>query len=281
MMLYVPKHLPRSSPLIVVLHGATQSAEGYAAGAGWLALADRFGFAVLSPEQNQHNNAYLAFNWFEPVDMAREGGEAASIQQMVQTAVADHALDRKRIFITGLSAGGAMTAVMLATYPDVFAAGAVIAGLAYGAARNSFEAWAAMWWGTYRASSEWGDKVRAATSHNGQWPSISVWHGDDDRTVRLGAGHDLVTQWLNVHGLVSLPTEHTIAKRRSRHIWHSVGGKPLVELHKISGMAHGTPVSTMGRDGLGKSGNYLLEVGISSSREIIRSWNLDASRAGS
>ena len=123
MMLYVSVNLPPSSPLIVVFHGASQSAEGYAEGAGWLSLADRFGFAVLCPEQNKRNNACLAFNWFEPDDMAREGGEAASIRQMVETAVEEHTLDRTRIFITGLSAGGAMTAVMLATYPDIFAVG--------------------------------------------------------------------------------------------------------------------------------------------------------------
>ena len=103
------------------------------------------------------------------------------------------------------------------------------------------------------------------------------WHGDNDSTVRPGAGDDLVNQWLNVHGIVGLPTEQCIANRHSRQVWRSLGGKSLVELHKIAGMAHGTPVSTMGLDGFGKSGNYLLEVGISSSREIIRSWNLSPS----
>ena len=106
--------------------------------------------------------------------MAREGGEAASIRQMVKTAVEEHTLDRTRIFISGLSAGGAMTAVMLATYPDIFAAGAVIAGLTYGAARSPSEAWTAMFWAVIAHNNEWGDKVRAVTPNKGQWPSISV-----------------------------------------------------------------------------------------------------------
>ena len=277
-MLYVPQHLPPASPMIVVLHGATQNARRYAAGAGWLALADRFGFAVLCPEQDKKNNPCLAFNWFEPEDFAREGGEAASIRQMVETASAMHSLDHERIFITGLSAGGAMTSVMLATYPDVFRAGAIIAGLPYGVARGAFEAWSALYWGSYRTNREWGDQVRAAVSNDGQWPSIAVWHGEHDRTVRPGAGDDLVNQWLNVHGLDGSSFERRLTPQRSHHLWRSATGEPKVELHRIAGMAHGTPLSTKGRDGCGQSGDYLLEVGISSSREIARSWGLDATR---
>jgi len=276
MMLYVPQHLPCASPMVVVLHGASQNATRYATGAGWLALADRFGFAVLCPEQDKRNNACLAFNWFEPQDITRERGEAASIRQMVETAVALHALDVNRIFITGLSAGGAMAAVMLATYPEVFVAGAIIAGLAYGAAHSALEAWSAMYWGSYRANSDWGDKVRTAAFHRGKWPSIAVWHGEDDTTVRPGAGDDLVNQWLDVHGLDGYSVERRLSPLRSHHLWRSATGKPLVELHRIAGMAHGTPLSTKGREGLGESGDYLLDVGISSSREITQSWLLDA-----
>jgi poly(3-hydroxybutyrate) depolymerase len=176
----------------------------------------------------------------------------------------------------GLSAGGAMAAVMLATYPEVFVAGAIIAGLAYGAAHSALEAWSAMYWGSYRANSDWGDKVRTAAFHRGKWPSIAVWHGEVDTTVRPGAGDDLVNQWLNVHGLDGYSVERRLSPLRSHHLWRSATGKPLVELHRIAGMAHGTPLSTKGREGLGESGDYLLDVGISSSREIIQSWLLDA-----
>jgi poly(hydroxyalkanoate) depolymerase family esterase len=125
---YIPADLPRGAPLVVVLHGCGQSASEYNHGAGWSVLADRHGFALLFPEQQRSNNLYLAFNWFAAGHSRRNRGEARSIREMVEAIVITHGIDRRRIFITGLSAGGAMTSVMLATYPDVFAGGAIIAG---------------------------------------------------------------------------------------------------------------------------------------------------------
>jgi len=94
------------------------------------------GFALLLPEQQRTNNPNSCFNWFQSGDIERGHGEAASIRQMVATMVSDHGIDPARVFVTGLSAGGAMTPVMLATYPEVFAGGAIIGGLPYGAATN-------------------------------------------------------------------------------------------------------------------------------------------------
>src|SRR5665213_896580 len=134
MFLHAPKALPKKAPLVVILHGCTQDAAGYDAGSGWSQLADRAGFVVLAPEQTRENNTNGCFNWFQPGDTAHGEGEAASIRQMIECAVTTYDLDRKRIFITGLSAGGAMTAAKLGAYPEVFAGGAVIAGLAIGSA---------------------------------------------------------------------------------------------------------------------------------------------------
>jgi poly(hydroxyalkanoate) depolymerase family esterase len=110
--------------LVVVLHGCTQTAASYDFGAGWPTLADRHGFVLLLPEQQPANNAKNCFNWFLAGDIERGRGEAMSIRQMGEKMIVDHGIDRRRVFVTGLSAGGAMTSVMLATYPDVFAAGA-------------------------------------------------------------------------------------------------------------------------------------------------------------
>jgi poly(hydroxyalkanoate) depolymerase family esterase len=127
---YIPEGLPEQAPL-VVLHGCTQTAAGYDHGAGWSQFADRHRFARLYPEQQRANNANLRFNWFVPEDIGRDCGEALSIAQMVGTMIEIHGLDRRRVFITGLSAGGVMTLVMLATYPELFAGGRNRCGAAF------------------------------------------------------------------------------------------------------------------------------------------------------
>lgn len=120
---HLPADLSCGAPLVVVLHGCTQNAAGYDHHSGWSQLADEAGFALLYPEQQRANNPNLCFNWFLPTDTARDRGEVFSIRQMIETMVVNHGLDRKRVFVTGLSAGGAMAAAMLATYPEVFAGG--------------------------------------------------------------------------------------------------------------------------------------------------------------
>ena len=128
---YVPDGLPAGAPLVVAMHGCTQTASAYDDEPGWTALADRWKFAVVLPEQQTANNSSRCFNWFEPGDIARGQGEALSIKQMVDKTRADLGTDPARTFVTGLSAGGAMTSVMLATYPEVFAGGAVMAGIPF------------------------------------------------------------------------------------------------------------------------------------------------------
>ena len=115
---FVPDQKQPAPGLVVVLHGCGQSAAGYDLGAGWSTLAKHYGFALLMPEQQSSNNAQGCFNWFNPEDITRGSGEACSIRQMIARMVEDHQIDPLRIFVTGLSAGGAMTTVMLATYPN-------------------------------------------------------------------------------------------------------------------------------------------------------------------
>src|SRR6202048_5409445 len=121
MFTYHPPHVSAQSALVVVLHACTQTAASYDLGAGWSTLADRYGFALLLPEQQRSNNPNGCFNWFLPEDTRRGRGEALSIRQMIETFVMDKKIDRGRVFITGLSAGGAMTSVKLARYSEAVA----------------------------------------------------------------------------------------------------------------------------------------------------------------
>jgi poly(hydroxyalkanoate) depolymerase family esterase len=183
MLSYVPPGLPKGRPLVVALHGCTQTASVYDNGSGWSNLADRHGFAVLFPEQQRANNPNTCFNWFLASDARRNQGEALSIRQMIECLIQEYGVDRSRIFVVGLSAGGAMAAAMLAAYPDVFAGGAIIAGLPHGAATNVQEAFEAMAGRKSRSAEQWGDLVRAASPHAGPWPRLSVWHGSADAIV--------------------------------------------------------------------------------------------------
>lgn len=274
MLSFVPEGLSRRIPLVVVLHGCTQTAAGYDIGAGWSALARRYGFALLMPEQRRANNPNACFNWFVPEDIHRDHGEAGSIRQMVEHLAQRHDIDRARIFVTGLSAGGAMAAVMLATYPDVFAGGAVIAGLPYGVATSVRAALKEMRHPTHQSAHALGDLVRKASQHRGPWPKLSVWQGSADRTVHPGNADALIRQWLDLHGLPETPMAERKVDGFPHRVWWNTSGEPTVESYTITGMAHGTPLGLADDEPYGVAGPYLLDAGISSSRHIAEFFGL-------
>jgi poly(hydroxyalkanoate) depolymerase family esterase len=266
---YVPASLQPAAALVVVLHGCGQNAAGYDLGAGWSTLAKRYGFALLMPEQQPSNNAQGCFNWFNPEDTTRDRGEACSIRQMVARMLGDHQIAPGRVFVTGLSAGGAMTSVMLATYPEIFAGGAIIAGLPFGVATNMREALSGMFQSSARPASELGNLVREASHHKGPWPKISVWHGSADRTVNPGNADEIVKQWLDVHHLPSTPMSVGTVDGYPHQVWWNVDGETIVESYTITDMAHGTPLGLADNDErYGAQGAFLIEAGISSSYHI-------------
>jgi poly(hydroxyalkanoate) depolymerase family esterase len=266
---FVPDSLQQAPALVVVLHGCGQTAAGYDMGAGWSTLAEHYGFALLMPEQQRSNNAQGCFNWFSPEDTTRDHGEACSVRQMVARMIEDHGIDARRIFVTGLSAGGAMTSVMLATYPELFAAGAVIAGLPFGVATNVREALSGMFQSPSRPASELGDLVRNASEHKGPWPKLSVWHGSADRTVNPANANEIVKQWLDVHDLSIAPMSEGTVDGYPHQVWWNADGETIVESYTITDMAHGTPLGIADNDErYGAEGAFLIEAGISSSHHI-------------
>lgn len=275
MFAHIPEGLPPGRPLVLVLHGCQQDAESYDRAAGWASLAEERGFAVVYAQQRQANNPRLCFTWFRPSEVTRDRGELMSIRQMVACAAETTASDPERVFITGLSAGGAMAAAMLANYPEVFAGGAIIAGLPFGAARDATRAFDAMKEAPERSPREWSDLVRAVSPRIARKPAVSIWHGTADETVSFSNGLALVEQWRDLY---RLPKEAFVEKRlkgRRTRIWPAKDGKPLVTFHAIDDMGHGTPVLSGEGGGYAASAEpFMLEAGFSSTLEIAKEWGL-------
>jgi len=167
---------------------------------------------------------------------------------------------------------------MLATYPEVFAGGAIIAGLPYGCASNVQQAFEAMFVEQGHAGRALGDRVLAASRHRGPWPKISVWHGTNDPIVKSSNGEDIIRQWTNVHGLSDSPSYQELIGSHTRRIWSDENGEALIEAFSIHGMAHGVPLATTtGGERCGAAGAFFLDAGISSTHHIARFWRLHES----
>ncbi|MFF8816018.1 extracellular catalytic domain type 1 short-chain-length polyhydroxyalkanoate depolymerase [Streptomyces pactum] len=275
---YTPPGLPSGRPVVVVLHGCTQTAPDYGTRSGWLQLADRWGFSVVLPGQTTLNNLNRCFNWFLTGDITRGRGEAESIRQMADRQLADTGGDRSRVYVTGLSAGGGMTAVMTAAYPDRFAGGGVVAGLPYGCAQAAGSPYVCMYVGATQTPDQWGDRVRAAApaGYTGPWPRMTVVQGTADTTVRPVNMTDLVAQWTDVHGTDRTPDATDTVAGQPHHVYRNAGGTTVVDTYTINGMGHGQPVAPgTGPQQCGSTGPYLLDVGLCAAHWIGTGWGLD------
>ena len=198
--LYVPSSYSSSkaAPLVVMLHGCTQDADQFAAGTQMNALAEQEGFLVLYPQQSSARNQNKCWNFFETSNQSRGSGEPAIIVGMVDQVKGSYHIDDEQVFVTGLSAGGAMTAILGATYPDVFQAISVGSGLEYKAATSMMGAFTAM-------SSGGADPVNCgqaayqAMGSNARVVPTLIFHGSSDATVVPKNAEQLVTQWLTTN----------------------------------------------------------------------------------
>lgn len=283
MYVYRPASLPANPPVVVALHGCTQSAQVYADNSGLPRLADRDGFVLVLAETTSSNNASKCFNWFQATDNRRGQGEALSIRQMVSHAVSAYGADSGRVYVTGLSAGGAMTSVMLATYPDVFAAGAVVAGLPYDCTRDN-SPYTCMNPGVDLDASIWAQRVRDAyPSYDGPWPRTAIWYGDQDSTVVPRNAAELRDQWTAVRGLSQTPSRSSvIGPDSTRHDEYlAADGTVAVEVDAVPGIGHGTPVDPgSGDQQCGATGAPYFLGSICSSYWIARFFGLEGAGSG-
>lgn len=274
MRLYTPRRVPlEGAPLVVVLHGCGQDAAGFAQDSGWVDWAERSGVPLVLPGQRIANHRHGCFNWYRTADVTRGQGEAMSIRQMVRLASLRFGSDRKRVFIVGLSAGGAMAAAMLAAYPAVFAGGAVVAGMPVGAARTSPMALLRMSradpLGT-RLGLVAAARAAAPTRQGNTWPRISIWQPEGDQVVDPANAELLATQWGGLHGCDPAPIEDSHPTPGVRRRSWGKPGRPAVELWTLADLGHGFPIAA----GAGRVAPWVLRAPVGAVPRIAAFWGL-------
>jgi poly(hydroxyalkanoate) depolymerase family esterase len=235
-------------PLVVMLHGCTQSADDFAAGTRMNRLADEHGLLVVYPEQTVGANVSKCWNWFKAEDQVRDAGEPSLIAGIAQDVAARHGADRRRIFVAGLSAGAAMAVVLGETYPELFKAVGAHSGLPYGSARDVASAMAAMkggrsglaeLQGVPRAG---GGPRRKAV----QAVPIILFHGDRDHTVQHTNGVEIIRQAHDAHAAHAGAPLHTHTERGmapggrsySRTVYADAAGRTCIESWTLHGAGH-------------------------------------------
>lgn len=251
-------YLPTSAPvgLILMLHGCNQTPEDFALGTHMNAVAERHGLAVAYPAQTGGHNATTCWNWFKPAKQARGGGEPAILASLARKLTRGFGLNRDSGFVAGLSAGGAMAAILVDVYPDVFSAAGVHSGLARGSARNVPSAMSAM-----RSGGTAGDASPAKTSHPVR---RIVFHGDADGTVHPSNAAQFVAAAMGNNAVAARVTTRAVKGRGyARSDFVGADGKVALELWMLDGAGHAW-------SGGRAAGSYTERAGPDASAQMVR-----------
>lgn len=256
--LYLPASQPkRPKALIVMLHGCNQSPDDFALGTHMNNLAEKHGLAIAYPAQTRQNNARSCWNWFRPGDQARGTGEPAILAALTRKLMKEFRISRNSTFVAGLSAGGAMAAILVDEYPEVFAAAGIYSGLARGAASDMRSAVAAM-----RNGGD-SDRPHARTQTIEPVRRI-VFHGDSDSTVDPSNALHIVTGALGCDAAPSQVISRTVRGRAYiKSTYAALEGAGALELWIVTGAGHAW-------SGGRKAGSFTDNKGPDASAQMIR-----------
>jgi poly(hydroxyalkanoate) depolymerase family esterase len=258
--LFVPRGFEgRALPLVVMLHGCTQDPDDFARGTRMNQVAQEHGFLVLYPAQAPRSNSSKCWNWFNPGDQKRGLGEPALLAGMTRHVMATHAVDANRVYVAGLSAGGAMAAILGREYADLFAAVGVHSGLPQGAAHDVMSAFQAMKAGP--------STQRAASS--GALPPTIVFHGDDDHTVNPLNGQQVIGDAVGASSGTAAEGTAPGGRRFTQTTYPDASGQPRAEHWTVHGSGHAW-------SGGSADGTYVDAQGPDASREMWRFFSAHA-----
>jgi len=261
--LYTPGcYRGQALPLVIMLHGCTQSPDDFAAGTGMNELAEAEGFFVAYPAQPASANAQRCWNWFNTKDQLRDAGEPSLIAGITRQIMQDRAVIPGQVYAAGLSAGGAAAAIMGERYPDLYAAIGVHSGLACGAANSMASAFAAMQRG--------GARPVTASPEGGVVIPTIVFHGDKDKTVNVINGAQVIAQSQASAQLTTVTTEGEAGGMRfTRTVQSNERGQPLLENWVLHGAGHAW-------SGGSQAGSFTNPKGPNASREMLRFFRQNA-----
>ena len=269
---FVPKIVEKNSeslPIVVLLHGCAQQGEELAQKSGLLGLTQDHNFALLLPQQRLKNNIKRCFNWYSPDDYTKDKGETRSIRNMITTL--KQQLSSDNIFIIGLSAGGAMTSSLLVNYPELFTAGAVVAGIPFPCADGLIKGISCMKNGPSQTVEELASLVEKINPKPVTWPKLSIWTGTNDNIVNPLNSAMLAGLWGQLAGAMKDPIVDEKPGYRITH-WHS-GSHVQVELVEVEDRNHGIMVNPNIMNG-GEASDYLLSSPVSTAKHVVNFWGL-------
>ena len=233
----------KRKPLVIVLHGCSQNAGVVARQSGWNKLADYFGFYVLYPSQKMLNNMGGCFNWFRKNDITKDEGEVMSLKQMIDVAIDRFSIDTTKIFVYGLSAGAAMSVALLADYPGLFNAGAILAGGPFMSAKNAIGGVITMFAPAHKIAQKLAAPVICQNpGYKNKYPRLIVIHGRQDPVVNIKNSYQLIEQWSYLHHTDDI-ADSTISSFEkhsgiTKHFYRNAANNDVIIFYEVDGLGH-------------------------------------------